>query len=264
MTDLPEFNAPPVVEVALGVQFGILPALRGLALAPLRERWRSQYPRIEEQPPLPAAVESGSPGGPFVQLNIGLPSMRYWFLSADGSDLVQVQQDRLSVNWRETESSNPYPRYPSIRKEFEDRFRELQEFLAEEELGSIHVTQAELEYVNAVAVEPQQMGQLGRILRDWHVWSDHHLGEPEEARLQMTFRIADLGDGESRLWVRAGPGQRKPNKSAMLLTLSARGKPSVEGPDGVLSFLDGAHTHIVLSFTELTTPAMHEVWGRCR
>ena len=40
MTDLPDFGAPPVVEVALGVQFRILPALRGLALAPLRERWR--------------------------------------------------------------------------------------------------------------------------------------------------------------------------------------------------------------------------------
>lgn len=264
MTDLPEFNAPPVVEVALGVQFRILPALRGLALAPLRERWRQQYPRIEEQPPLPSAVGSGSPGEPFVQLNIGLPSMRYWFLSSDGSDLVQIQQDRLSVNWREAESSSPYPRYPSIRKAFEDRFRELQEFIAQEELGSIRVTQAELEYVNAVIVKPQEVGELGRILKNWDVSTDHHLGEPEEARLQMTFRIADLGDGESRLWVQVGPGQRKPSRPTMLLTLSARGKPSGEGLDAVLSFLDGAHTHIVLSFAELTTPAMHEVWGRYR
>ena len=108
------------------------------------------------------------------------------------------------------------------------------------------------------------MGQLGRILNNWHVASDHHLGEPEEARVQMSFRVADLGNGESRLWVQVGPGQRKPSEPTVLLTLSARGKPSGEGLDEALSFLDDAHTHIVRSFAELTTPAMHEVWRRRR
>lgn len=262
MTDLPEFDTPPVVEVALGVQFRILPALRGLALAPLRELWRSQYPRVEEQPPLPSSVGSGSPGGPIVQLNVGLPSMRYWFLSSDGSDLVQVQQDRLSVNWREAETGNPYPRYRSVRKAFEDRFRELQTFVEREHLGTVRVMQAELEYVNSVSVDPGRTGQIGQVLDDWHVASHHHLGEPEEARVQMSFRVGDLGDGESRLWVQVVPGQRKASEAAVLLTLSARGKPTGEGLDETLAFLDGAHNHIVLSFTELTTSAKHEVWRR--
>jgi len=43
---LPEFSNPPVVEVALGVQFRPVYGLRPIELAILREKWRSKYPVI--------------------------------------------------------------------------------------------------------------------------------------------------------------------------------------------------------------------------
>lgn len=260
MSELPEFDAPPVVEVALGVQFRILPALRGLTLAPLRERWRNRYPRLEEQLPLPSTVEGSLPGGPVVQLNVGLPSMRYWFLTNDGSELVQIQQDRLSVNWREGSLGSPYPRYPAMRQTFAKRLRDLMTFVAEEDLGVIRVNQVELNYVNAVSVEPGETGKLGRVLSTWRAASNHHLGEPEQVRLEMSFPIKELGTGASRLWVQMGPGQGGPNTSTVLLTLLVRGAPTGEGQDEILSFLDDAHEHLVRSFAELTTPEMHAIW----
>jgi uncharacterized protein (TIGR04255 family) len=260
MSELPEFEAPPVVEVALGVQFRILPALRGLALAPLRDRWRSRYPALEEQPPLPSTIEGSVPGGPVVQLNVGFPSMRYWFLTEDGSELVQVQQDRLSVNWRDIGSGSSYPRYPAMRQTFVDRFDDLSAFLSQEALGTIRPTQVELNYVNAVSLEASEGGKLERVLSTWHAAPNHHLGGPEQTRLEMSFQLKELGLGPSRLWVQIGPGQREPATPAILFTLTVRGTPTGEGLSEVLSFLDDAHGHLVRSFAELTTPEMHAIW----
>ena len=260
MSELPEFEAPPVVEVALGVQFRILPALRGLALAPLRDQWRSRYPGLEEQPPVPSTIEGSAPGGPVVQLNVGFPSMRYWFLTEDGSELVQVQQDRLSVNWRGIDSGSIYPRYPAMRQTFVDRFDDFSSFLSHEGLGTIRPTQVELNYVNAVSLEASGGGKLERVLSTWRAASKHHLGSPEQTRLEMSFHLKDLGSGSSRLWVQIGPGQGDPATPALLFTLTVRGMPTGEGLSEVLSFLDDAHGHLVRSFAELTTSRMHDIW----
>lgn len=261
MGELPEFDAPPVAEVALGVQFRPLPVLRGLALAPLRDRWRDRYPRLEEQPPLPATFEGGLPGGPAIQLSLGVPSVRYWFLTRDGSELVQVQQDRLSVNWRDSQSGRPYPRYPAMRQVFADRFADLEAFAFREGSGPIQVQQAELSYVNAVGADAAGTLRLDRILSIWRATPGHHLGEPEHTRVEMSFQVKDLGSGISRLWVQLGPGQRKDGTPALLFTLSVRGMPQGNGGlTEVVSFLDKAHGHVVRSFAELTTAEMHAIW----
>jgi uncharacterized protein (TIGR04255 family) len=260
VSDLPEFEDPPVVEVALSAQFRIIPNLRGLALAPLYERWRDQYPRVEEQPPLPSIVEGNVPGGPVFQLKVGAPPVRYWFLSDDGTDLVQLQQDRLSVNWREQGSGKPYPRYPAMRRVFAERFGDLGVFVAEESLGTVQVTQLELSYVNAVTIDPGDIGKLERILTTWQASPDHHLGDPEQAKLEMSYQVKGLGSGVSRLWVQAGPGERGGGVPAMFLTFLVRGVPMGEGTAEILSFLDDAHQHIVRSFAELTTAEMHTIW----
>jgi uncharacterized protein (TIGR04255 family) len=258
--DLAEFEDPPVIEVALTAQFRTLPGLRGVMLAPLRALWRDQYPRVEEQPPLPAMVEGDVPGGPFFQFSLGFPAVRFWFLSDDGTELVQLQHDRLSVNWRELGSGKAYPRYPAIRQAFADRFTDLRSFATAEGLGDLHVTQLELTYINAVTVDPGDVGKLERILSTWQAVPGHHLGAPEQARTEMSFQVKDLGAGAARLWVQVGPGQRGAGVPAMLLSLLIRGVPAGEGLEEALAFLDDAHRHAVRSFAELTTSQMHANW----
>ena len=51
------FSDPPVVEVALSVQFAPVGGLSSYRSGELYERWRSDYPRVSQQaevPPLPA------------------------------------------------------------------------------------------------------------------------------------------------------------------------------------------------------------------
>lgn len=261
--ELPEFDAPPVVEVVLGVQFRPLFGLRPIELAPLREQWRGSYPVVQEQPPLPPAIEQAGGGPPTVQFVVGpaLPT-RTWFVSDDQVSLVQLQHDRLTVNWRQT-SDLPYPRYLSVRQVFEARAQDLSRFVADRGLGELAVTQVELTYINAVDTAPGEMGDLGRIMRHWDAPSTD-LGQPEQARCAVVFAVPNIGQPPVRLYAAADPAQRPDGRPALFLTLTVRGAPAGPQLADALEFMDQAHAHVVRSFTLLTPDAMHALWERRR
>jgi len=268
--DLPEFDAPPVVEVVLGVQFRPLFGLRPIELAPLREQWRESHPLVQEQPPLPPAIEQAGSGLPTVQFVVG-PALqsRTWFLSDDQSSLIQLQHDRLTVNWRQT-SDVPYPRYPSVRQAFEERAGDLSQFLASRGIGELVVTQAEVTYINAevtyinaVDTAADEMGDLGRILRHWGSPSAD-LGKPEQGRCAAVFGVPGIGRPPVRLYVAVDPAQRPDGRPALFLTLTVRGAPAGPELPDALRFMDQAHAHVVRSFTVLTPDAMHDLWERRR
>src|SRR4051794_34607596 len=103
---LPDFAKPPVTEVVLGMQFDALPRLRSLQIARLwQEAYRDRFPVTEEHVPLDPIVEKfGVVKQPRATRIVAVldspPVPRYWFMNAtNGTDLVQVQQDRFVRNW---------------------------------------------------------------------------------------------------------------------------------------------------------------------
>lgn len=259
---LPDFVAPPVVEVALGVQFRPVFGLRPIELGALRERWRAQYPLVQEQPPLPPAIESAS-SAPAVQFVVG-PALqtRLWFLDDDQVELVQLQHDRLTVNWRQTGQDAPYPRYPHVRGVFEARLAEVETFVEDAHLGSLEITQVEVTYINAIEPDAGQVGRLDQVLRNWRVPVQHHLGEPEQARAGLVFEVPEIGRPPVRMYVAADPAHRPDGRPVVFLMLTVRGAPTDESLEGALQFMDQAHDHVIRSFAELTPEAMHERWER--
>lgn len=186
MADLPEFDNPPVVEVAIGVQFRALPGLRGLNLAPLQAIWRQEYPIAQEQPPLGPVVEGDSQGIGQLQLSLlPVPIVRQWFLSDSGNGLIQIQPDRFLVNWRALDPPAKYPRYKHMRSVFEARFGDLTAFVKGRKLGELDVVQAELSYINVIQVGRENLGRIETFLKGWSGTAGHHLDPPEEARLQI-------------------------------------------------------------------------------
>ena len=263
-TPLPDFDDPPVVEVALGVQFRPIPGLRPVEMAGLRERWRSDYPVVLDQPPLAPAIEQPTSGPRTTQLVFG-PALqsRLWFLSEDQSSLVQIQHDRLTVNWRKLDGV-PYPRYPAVRDMFDRSFDDVQEFAADRGFGPLDITQVEANYINRIDAADEGRGHLEGILRHWNSLTGHHLGDPEEARVAMVFPVPEIGTPPVRLYVDCGPAQQVGQAPVLLLTLTVRGAPTTSDLGSALEFMDEAHAHIVHSFAELTTDAMHEHWRRNR
>ena len=261
---LPEFENPPVVEVALGVQFNPLYGLRPIELSSLRNRWRSNYPIVSDQPLLPPTIETSNGYFPNSSFIIG-PSLltRLWFLDEDESSLLQLQHDRFTVNWRKV-SDQPYPRYRTLREIFESRFMDLSDLVSELLLGPMGITQVEVNYINAIEISDIGVGHLERAFRTWTMPEDCHLGLPDQARLALVFSVPGFGIAPVRLYVSVEPAQRQGDDPILLLTMTIRGAP--ESPDctSALEFMDSAHEHIVTSFTELTPELMHQVWRRTR
>lgn len=263
MSELPEFDNPPVAEVSIGVQFRPLVGLHGLALAPLRERWRTSYPTVEEQPALVPAIEGAPSAMPQLQLSVGpLPPVRQLFLNESRTELVQVQPDRLLVNWRAGDPPADYPRYGHMRDSFERQFTDVAQFVAEENLGRLEITQAELSYINVFQTGRDDLGRADWFLKGWSGTAGHHLGEPEQLRVTLTFLVPGIGQPPVRLYMEISPAQKVSGEPVLFFTLTVRGNPGGRSLSESLKFLDEAHEHLVRSFAELTEESMHEAWGR--
>jgi uncharacterized protein (TIGR04255 family) len=236
--------------------------LRGIRLGPLRDRWREAYPLVEEQPALAPAFEASMPQGVTVEFGLGpLPPVRYWFLSEDSTELVQLQHDRLIINWRQGDDVGEYPRYEHMRALFLRRFQELSEFVAAERLGALEISQAELNYINAVDADPAEQRRLDRLLRGWAT-PEHHLGEPVQARMNFVYELEGVAPGPVRMYVGVDPAQRPDGRPVSFFTLTVRGGPADSSLEAATKFMDAAHEHLVRSFAELTPDDLQAEWGR--
>jgi uncharacterized protein (TIGR04255 family) len=270
--NLPDFENPPLSEVALSVQFEPLEQLRTPQIGLLWSEFRGAFPLTEEHPPLDSVIETfgvARTSQPEMHLRMFQtpPVGRVWFLNQRGSELIQVQQDRFIHNWRKAGEGDAYPRYEPIRDTFRSELARFQAFLNRENLGQIVPNQCEVSYVNHIMAGNgwDTHGQLGNVLTVFRTaYSDDKLSEPEDVRLALRYVIRnDSGEPVGRLNISALPVFRRNDNQPMLeLTLTARAKPLGEGIDDITRCLDVGRATIVRAFASVTTPAMHQIWER--
>ncbi len=272
-TPLPDFSDPPVAEVALSVQFDTLGALHAPQLGLLWQEFRDRFPVTEEHPPLEPVTERFGvlptrKGTVRVEMLKGPPAPRCWFLNRDGTELIQVQQDRFVRNWRKVGDETTYPRYEKhLRSSFESDLKCFEAFLQREQIGDLKPNQCEVTYVNHIAADRgwKDHGELGAVVTVFErSFSDGFLDVPEDAGLRLRFMMSDQ-DGKpiGRLHIAIDPGYRsRDNQPLLSMNLTARGAPCGDGIDGVMSFLDVGRQWVVRGFASITTPEMHKLWGR--
>jgi uncharacterized protein (TIGR04255 family) len=274
--DLPQFRHPPVVEVALGVQFQPLQALATRHLAILAERWKHEFPNWEDQPIQPPVKEWFGVGQPAVALRFDLqalpPVRRAFFFDNERTELLQVQADRFVRNWRRT--VQPYPRYEDnaggagsggLRTRFRRDLEEFIEFVRDQRLGAFSPNQCEVTYVNHVPTSGERSAAtLAELLQPWRGnFSDASLGIPESVETTLRFLITHAGKNVGRLHVQAIPVlDTESGDTLTRLTLTARGAPLGPGVDGILGFLDLGRRYVVQGFASVTTETMHQKWER--
>src|SRR5262249_22742105 len=130
------------------------------------------------------------------------PPPRLWFLNQDGSRVVQIQQDRVVVNWRKINPSDRYPRYQNLRQAMTGALDHLNDFLRAGEGSTLVVDQVELTYVNQLSA-----GQLGKprtplshFLKSWHEpTSSVFQNTAEETSVRAQYTIKE--DPPARLFV---------------------------------------------------------------
>lgn len=263
-SDLPNFERPPVVEVALSVQFEPL-ALETKHLALLWEKCRAEFPEWQDQPPIAPAFELFSDGFWNARFR-NSPIPRALFRDRAGTQLKQYQADRFVRNWTKVQTAPDYPRYESIREPFAADLRALLEFVSEQSLGKVVPNQCEVTYVNLVPLTEGTPLAVGDVISPWAgAFSDSFLPDPEGIEIAAHFVMMrpDRPDPAGRLHIQGVVvAERGTNKKALQLTLTARGQPFDPSIDGVLAFLNLGREYIVKGFASFTTPMMHTTWGR--
>jgi uncharacterized protein (TIGR04255 family) len=271
---LPEFEQPPVVEVAISLQFKPLELLRSAHFGLLWEHFRAEgLTLIEDHGELqPVFEQFGAEGVPRVGVRIQTfddapPLPRVWFLNAAKDELVQIQRDRVIVNWRQGAQSEPYPRYRSIIRRFRSALGVLTAFAASQKLGAVVPTQCEITYINHIpAGEGWSVhSDVGRVITPWeNRFSDSYLTQPEDVSFTARFLMVDENSVPlGRLHASVEPAYRTEDKRPILVAnLTARGAPASSGIEDVFKLFDRQHEWIVRGFAGITTKHMHQVWRR--
>lgn len=268
MEPLPEYENPPVAEVAIGVQFIPLKALTASHVGLYWQTIRDTFPRAEERPPIAHTVESTErqpfEGAPSVQWSTGLEMPRAGLVDSSESDLLQIQKDRFLYNWRRKPAGADYPRYPAIKSKFLEHWSGYRAFLKSEEIGPPEVDQLELTYVNHIEQGSgwDSMTDLGDLFTaaQWSTRGDFLL-PPETFRWAAKFLI---DDGAGRLHVEAVPMRVVGSETITFrFMLTARGKPAGEVTDeGIGDWFDRAREWIVRGFAALVAKPTDALWGR--
>lgn len=258
--DLPDYGAPPLNELVLGVQFAPIPGYSTVDAGAIWDLFRSEFPVVQEQPPLAPQFETfGGGPSPGVQIQFGpmIGPMRLWFVTEQGDHLLQFQPDRLLLNWRQN-GEGTYPRYEQIATAFQECLCKLRNHVQAAKGYELDINQIEITYINIIPVE--DVSEQSKWLRIFPAF-----GFPIETMSANFAEIAQSEDGKpiARLHheLRSVVSIDGRNK-AFQLNLTYRGKPTLPGIDGALELLGKGRVAIVKRFTELTTNEAHDAWKR--
>jgi uncharacterized protein (TIGR04255 family) len=259
---LPDFDNPPLVEVALSIQFDALSVIEFIGLDPALTELRRRYPKVEQHPPLPPAFEIfGVPAGPpFMQLQVSsMPALpRLWFVNDAGTEVLQVQTDRFIHNWRKVGEESEYPRYERIRRTFLSEFLRLGRVIEKRVDRAVTPNQCEITYVNHFPPE-----DAAEALEFFRMPGQFPGGSMEDATMQIRFVLPGAeGHPVGRLIMQAGPALTWAGERVFQFMLTVRGRPSTADLSGAREFMDMGRAAIVNSFAALTTDRMHKAWGR--
>ncbi len=264
-----KFRTPPVVEVACGVLFGSKSEFRGAHIGLFWDKIRKFFPSIQEGPPLLPFVESHGLGIPSFDLSYNLsplpPLRRTWFASADGRDLIQIQQDRFLFNWKKSAHDDVYTSYNDVMAKFNSHLNGFLVFLAEEKIPAPVYRQFELTYFNQIPIGETRDGDF---VSETDLLVDHKrdrragrfLPNPEMVNWTTVYALPDQ---TGRLYATAQSAFSPDGRRIVQLEMTARGSPKEPCEANRQGWFDIAHEWITRGFADLTDEKIQKsVWGR--
>jgi len=260
---LPDFENPPVVETVHGMQFHEIKNLGSGRLGAFWNTLGDDWPQVDDAPALSPQFEQFENvlwGPTALELAFSKsPRCRLMIRNAAKDRLIQVQNGQFHWNWLRQQNA-VYPRYRTVKQEFENVLGRFKEFLEGQRLGPLKPNQWEITYLNHL---PQ--GTVWESPNDWPFLF------PTLPTVQRKLSNAAAESFEGQ-WHFQMPGQRgrlhvqiRHERKAddqgerLVLTLTTRGPAN--SLDDVEAGLDLGHQTIVTAFKELTSDQAHRIWG---
>jgi uncharacterized protein (TIGR04255 family) len=180
--------------------------------------------------------------------------------------LIQLQNDRLLLNWRRGPRSVEYPHFERVSGEFRRIFTALEAFADEQGLGPVQPNQCEMTYINHLNVAGTEIGPAdpSAFLKMWHLKESDWPEPLEDLAFNMRFLMHnESGEPVGRLTATLGTVlAMPPDKKILQLDLTVRGVFAGEGLQSIVSFHEAAHRKIVRCFAAITTETAHQKWER--
>lgn len=248
-----DFNNPPVRETVIAFEYQRVPGLGTRELVHLQDSWQRDFSRFEDMPPIPSPPTEP---GPQLVMSDEVEPLRLWSIDDEAGMLLQLQTDRLILNWRAGANLLRYPRYASLRADFAKRWGSMCAQLSVMGLQAPHPERVEFTYVNEIDDS------------DGHVWTEvlavsvaHPSRLPGDDGLMafhMSRPVADAaGDIAGAISVNA---RRTGATGPSTMVISTRLEVAVSRDP--FSVLDLAHDMSLMTFEALTTEEAHRRWGR--
>lgn len=267
-TPLPDYERPPVIEVACGIQFEPLANFQATTFGLFWQTIRDEYTQAEEMAPLPKVIEQfgavTKTSQPQIEI-LGTPPLpRMFFVHKIPSWLIQLQRDRFLHNWRKEKDEDVYPRYPVVFEKFWKAWETFLKFCNAENLGEPSVNQLEITYINPIPVSHgwKNLGDLGKVFPDvgWRC-EERFLPTPDSIALRLSFA---LPESQGRLHVSLKHAIRVDDSQPVLLCdLTARGVPTIKDSSAIREWFDLGREWIVRGFADLVDKeAQKDQWGR--
>jgi uncharacterized protein (TIGR04255 family) len=252
---LPDFERPPVQEVAIGIEFAPLASFSIFWMAEFWRQIKDQYPSVEEHPALPPSPPPGtSIQVPRLEFITTAPPVRFWFVSERQDILIQLQRDRLILNWRRAEGE--YPRYSTLISRFSEVWESFNGF-AEQSVGEQPLpVAAEVTYVNAIDTKAAQMPAEEIVLLHGSAWLP---SKPVKGQAVFVYSSAD--DPHQETQVNFEYDRRSAETLRLQVTTRVALLPNLPHAEGFRASLDKAHSASVGAFRAVTTDEMHKIWG---
>ena len=250
-----KYENPPINEIVCGILFDSIQRLRAGHLGLLWQRFRSEFPNIEDQNLIAPVSEK--------DLNPDKPSLpRVWFVQEDENELIQVQFNRFVHNWRKRRPDDDYPGYEKVVGNFEQYLLRFQEFLVDEELGNLAPNRYELTYIDHILLNEgwETLNHIERVFPSLISLEAHKIlsADVREINWQMVFGLPkDLGI----LQLSIRNAQRvSDNRPLLNVEFSA---VSNEPYQPMRDWFDSAHEVISNLFSQLVSNEIQEkFWGK--
>lgn len=242
------FARPPVHEVVMAVHFDPeITHLRNQHVGLFWHSIRADFPQALQRPPL------GSPAAAAMKPDEQSAMPRFWFLSADGTDLIQIQRNAFIFNWRRRE--DPYPRFfRRVRPSFDKWFGRFHRFVREDlDAPSPLITRCELSYVNVV-----RQGECGwdgpsdtaRILPSFSPLRPRF--SDDVSGFQCQYAYGKHGDVELQVSARSGTRTEPPHDLLLVFELRALGMLKPDDKFETNAWFLAAHEALVACFLAVT------------
>ena len=250
----PSFSAPPIVEVSFGLQFKELPDFKSVHFGQLwQSMFKDSFPQVEDTAPVPSSEELG------MQL-MTLPPLRRVFLkSSDGSELIQLQNNRFFFNWRKSDTQE-YPRFSVLFPKFRSLLALFADFVKTSALGALEPHRFELAYVNYIDVPDHNFASAleeNIKLLKWTDIQSTHLAPPNTATGSWQFDLPrNIGQMSASL------NHIRDNRAKSYIAFILACASTSAKLDELEEWFHIAHEAIVFGFDELTTENAHGRWGK--